>query len=67
MIGANGAGKTSTLRAVSGLNPVKSGSISYDGKIISNIAPHKIVAAGISQVQKEGVFLEIRLVKKTYF
>ena len=57
LIGANGAGKTSTLRAVSGLNPVKSGSISYDGKIISNIAPHKIVAAGISQVPEgRGVF-----------
>lgn len=50
LIGANGAGKTSTLRAISGLNVIKSGEISYDGKIISNIGAHKIVAHGISQV-----------------
>ncbi len=50
LIGANGAGKTSTLRAISGLNAIKSGDISYDGKIISNIGAHKIVAHGISQV-----------------
>lgn len=50
LIGANGAGKTSTLRAISGLNAIKSGEISYDGKLISNIGAHKIVAHGISQV-----------------
>ena len=50
LIGANGAGKTSTLRAISGLNVIKSGDISYDGKVISNIGAHKIVAHGISQV-----------------
>lgn len=50
LIGANGAGKTSTLRAISGLNSIKSGEISYDGKVISNIGAHKIVAHGISQV-----------------
>lgn len=50
LIGANGAGKTSTLRAISGLNSIKSGEISYDGKLISNIGAHKIVSHGISQV-----------------
>lgn len=50
LIGANGAGKTSTLRAISGLNTIKSGEISYDGQLISNIGAHKIVAHGISQV-----------------
>lgn len=50
LIGANGAGKTSTLRAISGLNTIKSGEISYDGKLISNIGAHKIVSHGISQV-----------------
>lgn len=50
LIGANGAGKTSTLRAISGLNTIKSGEINYDGKIITNIGAHKIVAHGISQV-----------------
>ncbi|AJG99283.1 MULTISPECIES: ABC transporter ATP-binding protein [Clostridium] len=50
LIGANGAGKTSTLRAISGLNPIKSGEITYDGKMISNIGAHKIVSYGLSQV-----------------
>lgn len=50
LIGANGAGKTSTLRAISGLNQIKSGEITYDGKIISNIGAHKIVSYGLSQV-----------------
>lgn len=50
LIGANGAGKTSTLRAISGLNSIKSGEISYDGKVITNVGAHKIVAHGISQV-----------------
>ncbi len=50
LIGANGAGKTSTLRAISGLNSIKSGEISYDSKVITNIGAHKIVAHGISQV-----------------
>ncbi|NRT72025.1 ABC transporter ATP-binding protein [Clostridium beijerinckii] len=50
LIGANGAGKTSTLRAISGLNPIKSGEITYNGKIIGNIGAHKIVSYGLSQV-----------------
>lgn len=50
LIGANGAGKTSTLRAISGLNTIKSGEISYNDKLISNIGAHKIVSHGISQV-----------------
>ena len=50
LIGANGAGKTSTLRAVSGLNAIKSGEIIYNDKLISNIGAHKIVAKGLSQV-----------------
>lgn len=50
LIGANGAGKTSTLRAISGLNAIKSGEIIYNDKLISNIGAHKIVAKGLSQV-----------------
>ena len=50
LIGANGAGKTSTLRAISGLNIIKSGEITYNNKIISNLGAHKIVAQGVSQV-----------------
>jgi len=50
LIGANGAGKTSTLRAISGLNQIKSGEITYNDKLISNIGAHKIVSYGLSQV-----------------
>ncbi len=50
LIGANGAGKTSTLRAISGLNPIKSGEIIYNDKVISTLGAHKIVAQGLSQV-----------------
>lgn len=50
LIGANGAGKTSTLRAISGLNAIKSGSITYDDKTISAMPAHKIVGTGLCQV-----------------
>lgn len=50
LIGANGAGKTSTLRAISGLNAIKNGSITYNDKVISSMAPHKIVGTGLCQV-----------------
>lgn len=50
LIGANGAGKTSTLRAISGLNKIKGGTITYNGKKIHEVGPHVVVAKGISQV-----------------
>jgi branched-chain amino acid transport system ATP-binding protein len=50
LIGANGAGKSTTLRTISGLLKAQSGSIKYEGEEISNQPPHKIVARGISQV-----------------
>jgi branched-chain amino acid transport system ATP-binding protein len=50
LIGANGAGKSTTLRTISGLLKAQRGSIKYEGEEISNQPPHKIVARGISQV-----------------
>ena len=50
LIGANGAGKTSTLRAISRLTPIKSGSIAFDGKPLNDIPPNQIVSLGISHV-----------------
>ena len=50
LIGANGAGKSTTLRAISGLVPVKEGTITYDGNVISGQSPQKIVAEGICMV-----------------
>ena len=50
LIGANGAGKTTTMQTVIGLIPSKNGTITYDGKDITKMPSHKIVASGISQV-----------------
>ena len=50
LIGANGAGKSSTLHAVSGLLRTASGTISFDGKDITGARPDKIVEMGLVQV-----------------
>ena len=47
LIGANGAGKSSTLRAISGLIKNKSGTISYKGQDITHMGPVDVVKAGI--------------------
>ena len=49
LIGANGAGKTTTLKTVSGLRKVRAGTIKFDGKDITGIAPYDRVKLGISQ------------------
>ena len=50
LIGANGAGKSTTLRTISGLLKPKTGSIQFLGENIAGIPAHKIVRKGISQV-----------------
>lgn len=50
LIGANGAGKSSTLRAMSGLLRPREGKIRFDGEDLTNLLPHKIVTKGIIQV-----------------
>ncbi len=50
LIGANGAGKTSTLHAISRLIPVKSGSISFKDRPITGLDAYKLVGMGLSQV-----------------
>jgi branched-chain amino acid transport system ATP-binding protein len=50
LIGANGAGKTSTLKSISGLLKPRQGSIRFQDREISRLAPEKIVELGISQV-----------------
>jgi branched-chain amino acid transport system ATP-binding protein len=49
LIGANGAGKSTTLRSINGLNHPREGSIRFQGKDITNEAPHNVVKMGISQ------------------
>jgi branched-chain amino acid transport system ATP-binding protein len=49
MIGANGAGKSTTLRSINGLNHPKQGTIRFQGEDITDEAPHEIVKKGISQ------------------
>jgi len=49
LIGANGAGKSTTLRSVNGLNHPREGSIRFQGRDITNAPPHQIVKMGIAQ------------------
>ncbi|KZB99928.1 High-affinity branched-chain amino acid transport ATP-binding protein LivF [Methylobacterium radiotolerans] len=48
LVGANGAGKSTTLRAISGLVPPRSGAIRFAGRDIAGAEPRRILAAGIA-------------------
>ena len=50
LIGSNGAGKSTTLRTISGLMRPKKGRIMYDGEDITGVPAHKIVGKGLCQV-----------------
>ena len=49
LIGANGAGKSTTLRSINGVNHPREGRITFQGKDITNAPPHEIVKMGIAQ------------------
>ncbi len=49
LIGANGAGKSTTLRSINGLNHPRQGTIKFQGRDITQEAPHDVVKMGISQ------------------
>ena len=60
LIGANGAGKSTTLQTVSGLLRSKTGSITFMGKDIAGIPAHKLVSHGLAQVPEgRAVFLQM--------
>jgi branched-chain amino acid transport system ATP-binding protein len=48
LIGSNGAGKSTTLRSISGLTPASSGTITFSGENITRVPPHEIVTRGIA-------------------
>jgi len=50
LVGANGAGKTTLLRAISGVLPIRGGTIRFAGEAIEGLRPHERVARGIVQV-----------------
>jgi branched-chain amino acid transport system ATP-binding protein len=60
LIGANGAGKTSTLRAVSGMLSPKQGTITLDGKAIAGRKSHELVPLGMAHAPEgRGIFLNL--------
>lgn len=57
LIGSNGAGKSTTLRAISGIVRSRSGTISFKNSGIERLEPHQIVKLGVSQVPEgRGIF-----------
>ena len=64
LIGANGAGKTSTLHAVSGLLPLKSGEVSLNGVNITGMEAHKLVTKGMAHVPEgRRIFTELTVLE----
>ena len=64
LIGANGAGKSTILRTVSGLLKPKEGTISFEDSVISGMPAHAIVAKGISQVPEgRRIFAEMTVME----
>ena len=64
LIGANGAGKTSTLKALSRLLDTAGGSVRYGGQEISRLPPHQLIEQGIALVPEgRGVFPRMSIVE----
>ena len=50
VLGRNGVGKTSLLRAIFGLQPIRAGRITWDGQILNDVPPHQRARAGLALV-----------------
>lgn len=60
LIGSNGAGKTTTLQSISGIIPIKSGEISFNGENILNVESHKLISLGMAHVPEgRRIFMEL--------
>src|SRR3954453_4524537 len=64
LIGSNGAGKSTTLRSISGLTPPRTGSIRLAGQEISMLPPQEIVGLGICQSPAGGKFFQRMTVRE---
>ncbi|MET0184153.1 MAG: ABC transporter ATP-binding protein, partial [Achromobacter sp.] len=64
LVGANGAGKSTTLLALSGLLPKARGKVLFEGEDITKLAPHQIVARGIVQVAEGRAILTTMTVRE---
>jgi len=64
LIGANGAGKSTTLRAISGLLSPQSGSVVFKGEDITRTPPHRIVELGLTHVPEgRGIFTNLTVIE----
>ena len=64
LIGANGAGKSTILKTVSGLLRTKTGSITFNGENISHMEPHTLVPRGLSHVPEgRRIFLQMTVME----
>jgi branched-chain amino acid transport system ATP-binding protein len=64
LIGANGAGKSTTLRAISGLVEPKSGTVHFEGSDLAGVPAHRLVARGISMSPEgRGVFANLTVLE----
>lgn len=67
LIGANGAGKSTTLRAISGLTPPSSGEIWFDGQRIDGLSAERVVRLGIAHVPEgRRLFRELTVLENLY-
>src|SRR5258708_38571424 len=48
LLGSNGSGKTTLIRSILGLTPPRAGRITFNGRDITGLATHKVIAAGIA-------------------
>ena len=64
LIGSNGAGKSTTLRAITGLLTPKRGRVMFEGEDITGVPPHRLVARGISMAPEgRGIFANLTVLE----
>ncbi|MEO9256354.1 MAG: ABC transporter ATP-binding protein [Tepidiformaceae bacterium] len=67
LIGSNGAGKSTTLRVISGLVRPRSGTVMFDSKQIERMQPHKIVSMGMAHVPEgRGIFHRLTVLENLH-